>query len=256
MLTTFQKAVLGTIAGSAVLIALVLAAKGGGVAAGGTFPAIASTSVNSGIAPGIVTVGDATVKAKPDIAVITVGAVAQAPTAAEAQAQVAQRIDRMLKAAKALGIADKDTKNAGYSIAPQYAYDRVQAPRITGYQATQSLALTLRKIDDAGKALDGLVQGDAATSASIAFALEDPKAAQGQARKLAVDDARSKADAMATQAGVRLGGVIAISDQSPAPLPYYEKRLDMAQPTPAAATQIPVGDLEIVIRVQVQFAIQ
>lgn len=254
MLTTFQKAVLGTIAGSAILIALVVAAAGNTAPAG--VPTVIASSTNGGIPPGIVTVGDATVKIKPDIAVLSVGATAQAATAAEAQAQVAQRIDRMLKEAKALGIADKDTKNSGYSIAPQYAYDRGQAPRITGYQATQTLSLTLRAIGDAGKALDALVQGDGATNASIAFALEDPKAAQAQARKEAIDDARGKADAMATTAGVKLGGVIAISDQSPSPVPYYEKRIDMGAAVPAPATQIPVGDLEIAIRVQVQFAIQ
>lgn len=255
MLSTFQKAVLGTMAGSAILIALVLSARGGAVAA--STPTVIASSTNGGIAPGIVTVGDATVKIKPDIAVLTVGATVQAATAAEAQARVAERIDRMLKAAKALGIADNDTKSAGYTIAPQYAYDRGQAPRITGYQATQTLALTLRKIEEAGKALDSLVQGDAATSASIGFSLEDPKASQGQARKLAIEDARGKADAMASTAGVRLGSVIAITDNSQGgPVPYYEKRLDLAQAAPAAATQIPVGDLEIVVRVQVQFQIQ
>ena len=203
----------------------------------------------------IVTVGAATVKVKPDVAVLTVGATAQAATAAEAQAQVAERIDRMLKAARALGIADKDAKNAGYHIAPQYAYDRGQAPRITGYQATQTLALTLRRIDEAGKALDRLVQGGGATSATIAFALEDPKVVQAQARRLAVEDARAKAAAMASTAGVRVSGVVAISDTSPSgPGPAYEKRLDVAAAAPD--TQIPVGDLEIVVRVQVQFQIQ
>lgn len=254
MLTTFQRAVLGTIAGSAVLLALVVAA--GGNTSPAAMPAVIAPQTNGGIAPGIVTVGDATVKIKPDIAILSVGATAQAATAAEAQQQVAKRVGQMLSVAKALGIADGDTKNAGYAISPQYAYDKGQAPRITGYQATQTLTLTLRRTEEAGRALDQLVQGDGATSASVTFALEDPKAAQGQARKLAVDDARSKADAMATQAGVRLGGVISISDQSPLPVPMYEKRYAMAQPAPAADTRIPAGDLEIVIRVQVQFAIQ
>ncbi|MBI2325439.1 MAG: hypothetical protein HYY42_04770 [Chloroflexi bacterium] len=55
----------------------------------------------------------------------------------------------------------------------------------------------------------------------------------------------------------RLGGVIAITDNSQSgPIPYYEKRLDVTAAAPAPATQIPVGDLEIVVRVQVQFAIQ
>lgn len=260
MLSTFQKAVLATLAGSAVLIALVLVAmRPAGAVSLGTvgFPAnLQAIGGNGGIAPGVVTIGEATVKVRPDIARLAVGAVAQAATAAEAQAAVAGRIERMLAAAKALGIADKDVETASYHIEPQYAYEeKGGSPRITGYQAMQMLSLTLRKVDEAGKALDALVRNDGATNASVSFALEDPKAGQAQARKLAVEDALAKADAMARAAGASRGKVLSIGDQSP--VPYFDKRLEFA-PTagPAPDTQVPVGDLEIVVRVQVQFAIE
>ena len=259
MLTTFQKAVLGTIAGAAVLIALVLAAKGEAatvpLVTGGS--ATLAAPVTGGIAPGIVTVGDATVKVKPDVALVTVGAVAQAPTAAEAQAQVADRTDRILKKAKDLGVADKDVKNAGYNIQPQYASGPNQAPRITGYQATQQIALTLRNVDGAGKALDALVQGDAGNTINIRFALDDAKPTQAEARRLAIEDARSKADAMARTAGVHVGRVIAISDQSASgPIPLDFKGAVGAAVPAAAQVQVPAGELDVVVRVQVQFEIQ
>ncbi len=259
MLSTFQKAVLGTLAGAAVLIALVVAAKGSAT----TIPLVSgglsslAVPVNGGaIAPGVVTTGDATVKVKPDIAVITIGAVAQAPTAAEAQTAVAELVDRILKKAKDLGIADKDTKNAGYTIQPQYTSGRDQAPRISGYQATQQISLTLRNVDGAGKALDALVQGDAGNTAGIRLTLDDAKPAQAEARKLAVEDARSKAEAMARAAGVTLGKVVAISDAgSSAPLQSFDKAL-FAPAGPAPSTQIPAGELDVVVRVQVQFEIR
>jgi hypothetical protein len=255
MLTLFQKSLLGTIAGAAMLLALVLAARGPAFAA--TLPAVLAPPTG-GLSQGILTVGDATVKVKPDIALLGIGATAQADSAEKAQALVAQRIDRILGQAKALGFADKDVKTVGYNIAPQYAYDQGKAPRITGYQATQMLQLTLRQVDEAGRALDRLVQSDGATNASISFALDDPKAAQASARKLAVEDARSKADAMAQTAGVRVGRVLAITDSSPQPIPF--QRFDLAQPVaapvPAPSTQVPAGDLQIVVRVQVQFEIQ
>lgn len=258
MFTTFQKAVLGTIAGAAVVIALVISAKGAT-----TVPLVSSgtstlaTPVNGGaIAPGIVTTGDGTAKAKPDVAIITVGAVAQAPTAAEAQSAVAQRVDAILKRAKDLGITDKDTRNAEYNIQPQYTSGRDQAPRITGYQATQQISLTYRKVDDAGKALDALVQGDAGNTISIRLTLDDPKKAQADARQQAIEDARSKAEAMAKTAGVTLGKVIAITDLS-ASVPSSGDRSAFAQPAPAfAPSQIPTGDLDVVVRVQVQFEIR
>ncbi len=260
MLTTFQKAVLGTIVAAAILIALVVAAKGSSVpvpvVAGGS--STYATPVNGGtaIAPGVVTTGDATVKVKPDVAIITVGAVAQAPTAAEAQTAVAEHVARILQKAKDLGIADKDTKNAGYNIQPQYASGPNQAPKITGYQATQQISLTYRNVDGAGKALDALVQGDAANTIGLRFTLDDPKSAQADARKLAIDDARSKADAMAKAAGVSLGKVIAINDLA-ASVSSADQRFGVAAPLPAKViSDVPTGDLDVVVRVQVQFAIQ
>ena len=255
MITAFQKAVLATIGGSAVLLALVLAARGPAVAA--TLPA-AGTPPGGGIAQGILTVGDATVKVKPDLALLGIGATAQADTAERAQALVAQRVDRILSQAKTLGFADKDIRTVGYNIAPQYAYDQGKAPRITGYQAMQMLQLTLRQVDQAGAALDKLVQNDGATNASVTFGLDDPKIPQAEARKLAVADARSKADAMAQTAGVRVGRILAITDSgSPQPIPYT--RLDQGMgpvAAPAPATQVPAGELQVIVHVQVQFEIQ
>ena len=253
MLTTFQKSVLVTLAASGLLVALVLAARGPALAAGS--PQI-NVVTNAQIAPGIVTTGDATVKIKPDIAIISVGAVAQGASAQEAQSAVADRVARILDKAKSLGIADKDTKNSGYNITPQYAYGPNQAPRITGYQATQTISLTLRDTAAAGKALDALVQGDAANTVSIQFTLDDPKPARANARNLAITDARSKADAMANAAGVHVGRVIAIADQTSS-APQTVVAYDKAAGVPASAqTQIPVGDLDVVVHVQVQFEIQ
>ena len=252
MLTTFQKAVLATIALSALLITVAIGGRGGAAATTLIMPA----NPPGGPAAGIVTTGDATVKVRPDIALITVGVTAQAATAADAQSQAAERVAKILARAKQLGIADADTKNGGYSIQPQYAYGPNQAPKITGYQATQQVVLTYRKVDEAGKALDALVQNDGATNASLQFALEDPKGAQADARKKAVADAKAKAQAMADAAGVRLGAAISVSDQSTGggvALDSYKVLTGM--PAPAAQTQIPASDLEIVIRVTVQFAI-
>jgi uncharacterized protein YggE len=251
VLTTFQKAVLATIALSALLITVAIGGRGGAAATTLIMP-----PNTGGPAAGVVTTGDATVKVRPDIAIITVGVTAQASTAADAQSQAAERIARILERAKQLGIADQDTKNGGYSIQPQYAYGPNQAPKITGYQATQQVVLTYRKVDQAGKALDTLVQNDGATSASLQFALENAKAAQADARSRAVADARAKAQAMADAAGVRLGAAISVSDQSPSgPIALDSAKRFDAIPAPAAQTQIPVSDLDIVIRVTVQFAI-
>lgn len=268
MFTTFQKAVLATIAGSALLLAFVLAAKTPALAASGipgvlgSDRAALSAGSNGGIAPGIVTTGGGTTKVKPDIAIIGAGATVQSTTAADAQSKVAERIAKILAAAKALGVADRDIQSSGYSIQPQYSYgrggDQPQTPTIVGYQATQMVSITFRKVDEAGKALDALVRNEGATNASLTFALEDMKPAQAEARRRAIEDAKSKAEAMARTAGVRVGKVVSITDQSVS-LPYRDAKFGLgAAPAQQAApdTQVPVGDLEIVVSVQVQFAIE
>src|SRR5437879_13767047 len=106
MLTLFQKSLLGTIALAGLLLALVIAAK---------TPAQATTispavQVPIGLVPpGIVTTGDATVRVKPDAAIVTVGAIAQSSTAAETQALLAAPVGRVIERAEAGATEAKDT---------------------------------------------------------------------------------------------------------------------------------------------------
>jgi len=208
-----------------------------------------------GPTPGILAGGDATVKAPPDIAILTIGATTQSRTAAEAQTALSDKIAKVLQRAKDLKIAEKDTKSAGYTINPQYQSGPDKAPTIAGYQATQSVTFTLRDVNAVGKALDAFVQGDAATNVQVRFALEDPKPKQSEALKLAIEDARAKAKVMADAAGVRLGKVRAVSESANAPGPLFADgfRQDAGS---AAAAVVPVGDLDVVVRVQVLFAIE
>lgn len=260
MFSSFQKAVVATIAGAAIVIALVIAAKGPALASGGgqSFgsPLTMTTPVSGTVAPGVLTTGDGTVKIRPDTAIVSVGAVAQAATAAEAQAGVADRVDRILKQAASLGVAEKDTKTTSYQIQPQYAYAQDKAPRITGYQASQQIQFTFRKIDGVGKALDALTANEAANTLAIRLTVDDPKPAAADARRLAIEEARSKAAAMAKAAGVSLGRVIAVSDLS-SPSGQLGDSVKLAIPAAGRAdTQIPTGDLDVTVRVQVQFEIQ
>ena len=253
MLTLFQKSLLGTIALAGLLLALVIAAK---------TPAQATTispavQVPIGLVPpGIVTTGDATVRVKPDAAIVTVGAIAQGATAEEAQTLLAQRIGTVPERAKALAIDDKDTKTVTYRIDPQYAYEQGKAPRLVGFQGNQQIALTLHGTDGVGKMLDALVQDDGATTASVAFTLLDSKAAQAAAREQAIQDARAKAQAMATTAGVALGRVVSVNDVgTPATVDAFKMMIPAPSTFTSMASQVPSGQLDVVVRVQVQFEI-
>ena len=255
MLTFFQKSLLGTIALAALLLALVLAAKAPAQAS--TTSSAVQVPINGAVPPGIVTTGEATVRARPDAAIVTVGAIVQGATADEAQALLSDRINKVLTHAKALSVTENDTKTVIYRIDPQYAYEPGKAPRLTGFQGNQQIALTLHGTDGVGKALDMLVQNDGATTAAVAFTLLDAKAAQASAREQAIQDARGKAQAMAKAAGVQVGKVISVSDvNASSQIDAFKFAIPAPGPQgPSFAAQLPSGQLDVVVRVQVQFEI-
>ncbi len=263
-MTAFQGALLATIGGATLVLALVIiaarqpATPGGALLGASGDPRLAAAVAQGGVpTPGILAGGDATSKAPPDIAILTIGATTQARTAAEAQTALSDKIAKVLQRAKDLKIVEKDTKSSGYTINPQYQSGPDKAPTIAGYQATQSVTFTLRDVNAVGKALDAFVQGDAATNVQVRFALDDPKPKQIEALKLAIEDARAKAKVMADAAGVRLGKVLAVSESANAPGPLFADGFKGFAPSAAGTgASVPVGELDVVVRVQVHFAIE
>jgi uncharacterized protein len=210
----------------------------------------AATSVStSTLQTGVMTSGDATVSRKPDIASVFVGVESQQTTASAAQSDLASKAAKLITRAKALGIADKDINTSSYSVGPYYAQG---SQSISGYRASEQLYLKWRNVDTVGKALDALVQEGGATNVGVSFGLADPKAAQAEARTLAIGDAHSRAIAMAAAAGVKLGQVVRISDITVSG--YPSARYDISAAAPAS-TQVPVGELNLTISVEVAYAI-
>jgi hypothetical protein len=110
-------------------------------------------------------------------------------------------------------------------------------------------------VNTAGTAVDALVQSGGATNVNVGFGLDSPKVAQAQARALAIADAKTKAQAMADAAGVRLGQVMRVTDvASYGAVPMYGGAFD-ARAGAAAPTQIPVGEIDVQITVEVDFTI-
>jgi uncharacterized protein len=216
------------------------------VAAPGGAPQSSST-----FTPGVFAGGDAIVSKKPDIAFLSVGVQSQKPTASAAQSDLASKAAKLIARAKAMGIADKDISTAGYSVSPNYVNSNVT---IDGYSASEQIQLKWHNVDTVGAALDSLVQQGGATQVGVGFGLANPKAAQAEARGLAIADARTKAEAMAAAAGVKLGQVIRVSDvNSYGGFPVSGIGYDKA--SLSAPTQIPVGQLDIQVSVEVDFAI-
>jgi uncharacterized protein len=208
-----------------------------------------ATLASSSITPAIITSGDAIVSKKPDLAIVSAGIESDGSTATAAQTDLAAKAGKLISRIKGLGVPDSDLNTTGYWIGPMYD---PSGRTVSGYRASEQLQAKWHNVDTVGKALDAIVQEGGATNVSVGFTLADPKSAQAEARTLAIADARSKAQAMASAAGVRLGQVIQVSDLAsynrfPAPANY-----GAAQSVP---TQVPVGELQVQVTVEVDFAI-
>jgi uncharacterized protein YggE len=205
-------------------------------------------STTSTFDPGVITSGDAIVSRKPDLALVSAAVESKQSTASAAQQDLANKATKLIARAKGLGIADKDVNTSGYFVGPNY----LSNGSIDGYRAFEQLFLKWHSVDTVGKTLDALVQEGGATQISVSFTLADPKAAQAEARTLAIADARTRAQAMANAAGVKLGKVLRVSDLTVSGYPSANYDLKGAAP---ASTQVPVGQLDVQISVEVDFAI-
>jgi uncharacterized protein YggE len=248
-MTSSIRLVLVSIA-AASLVALVVAVT---IVAAGRPPVFimspaASSSTTSPDA-GVITSGDASVSKKPDTAFLYAGVESQQSTASGAQSDLASKAAKLIARVKALGVADKDLNTGGYSVGPTYTPG---GQAVNGYRASEQLQIMWHDVSTIGKALDAIVQEGGATNVGASFGLADPKAAQAEARTLAIADARSRAQAMASAAGVSLGRVIRISDINSSGIP--SARFDVGAAAPAA-TQLPVGELNVTVSVEVDFAI-
>ncbi|HJS35129.1 MAG TPA: SIMPL domain-containing protein, partial [Pseudoxanthomonas sp.] len=92
----------------------------------------------------------------PDIATLSAGVVTQAVDGNTAMRQNSEQMAKVVAAIKAAGIADKDVQTSGISLNPQYRYAENEAPKITGYQANNTVSIKVRDIAKLGKVLDAL----------------------------------------------------------------------------------------------------
>jgi uncharacterized protein YggE len=203
------------------------------------------------VQPRIVVSGEGTASVAPDMAVIALGVTRDAATAREALDAANAAMADVIAAMKRQEIADRDLQTSNFSVNPVYAYpkpeDRDQAPRITGYQVNNTLTVRLRDIGKVGAVLDEAVTLGVNQGGGITFTNDDPAATLTEARIAAVKDAMDKARTLAEAAGVGLGGVLEMTEQTynAQPMPYAMKARE------AIADSVPVQAGENSYRVQV-----
>ena len=207
--------------------------------------------------PGTIVVpGQGTVVVTPDVASLRLGVVVVRPTAGDARQAAATLMTAVVDALVAGGVERRDLRTSLVSLDAVRDYSSERGPRVTGYQLANSVEATVRRIDTVGALIDAALAAGATSMDGLSFRLADPGEALAEARRRAVVDARSRAETLASEAGVKLGRVVAIAEggyQPPGP-PRPMAELRMAS-VADVATPVEAGTDELSVAVTVTFAI-
>lgn len=161
-------------------------------------------------------------KRVPNVATINTGVVTQAGDANAAMRQNAEQMDKVMKALRAAGIAEKDIQTSGINLNAQYHYQENQPPRITGYQASNTVNVKVRDLGKLGKVLDTLVAQGANQINGPSFEVDEPEEAYDEARLAALKKAQARAQTYADALGLRVRRIVSISEGGgfmPPPVP-------------------------------------
>ena len=148
----------------------------------------------------------------PDVATLSAGVVTQAADGNSAMRQNAQQMDKVLAAIKAAGIAERDVQTSGVSLNPQYRYADNEAPKITGYQASNTVSVKVRDIAKLGKVLDALAGVGANQINGPSFEIDNPEPVYDEARLAALKKAQGRAETYAKSLGLKVRRIVSISE--------------------------------------------
>jgi hypothetical protein len=199
--------------------------------------------------------GTGRVELTPDRAVFTVGVQTMAPSVAAAAQENSARASAIIAALKRLGAADRQIRTSQVSIYPQQEQQDGRAPKIVGYQVSNSITVTHEDPAAVGKLLQAAVDAGANSVSGVGFTVSDPARGRDGALQAAFADARAKADVLARAAGRTVGRALTIVEggavRPPIPMQYEMK-------TMSRSADIPVepGTEEISFTVSVVFELR
>jgi len=227
--------------------------------------------VGGGIAPSnaITVSGEGEVFAVPDTAEFSFTVLETAATSAEVQAAATTKANDAIKALVDLGIEEKDIKTVAYDLYPKYEWrtnttcvrfpceqNQVQV----GFELNQTVQVKVRAIDRAGEMLEAVTGKGVSSVSGLTFTVADEDGIQADARKQAIDDARAKADKLASDLGVSLVRIIGFSEGGVPPVMFAR---DSAQTLGMggdemmkSSVSVPTGENRVVSNVNITYEIR
>jgi len=196
--------------------------------------------------------GEGKVKVAPDQALISVSIETKGTKAEEVKRENDQKMDAILKFIKKSNIAKEDFQTQRVSLNPNYDYEKKKH----NYIATQSLQILLKDLAKYDELTEGLVDEGINRIDNVEFKSSKMTQLQSDARKLAIKDAKAKAEDFVSVLSQKVGKAILISDNSQIYIPQprmYAMKTSMAMDESAPRETLAIGEIEITANVSVSF---
>ncbi|MFV8361024.1 SIMPL domain-containing protein [Flavobacterium sp. LS1P3] len=199
--------------------------------------------------------GEGKVKVIPDQATMTVTVETKGNNAKDVKKQNDEKIEAVLKFIKKMNLAPADFKTQRVSLNPQYDYEKKKH----SYNATQTIEILLRDLSKYDELMEGLVDQGINRIDNVTFQSSKLAQYQSEARKLAMKDAKLKAEDYVSVLGQKVGRAMTISDNSQTyyPQPMYAAMKTMESSDASAPREtLAVGEINITANVTVSFILE
>ncbi len=200
--------------------------------------------------------GEGKIKVAPDQVSITISIETKGAVAADVKKENDQKMDAVLKFIKKSALPKEDYQTQRVSLNPNYDYEKKKQY----FLATQTINLLLKDLSKYDLLMEGLVNNGVNRIASLEFKTSKMEQYQSDSRKLAVKNAKSKAEDFVFVLGQKVGRAITISDNTqnynPQPIMYAAMKTTAMADGSETRETLASGEIEILVNVNVSFSLE
>lgn len=198
----------------------------------------------------VTVIGETQTKVAPDSAVIIFSVVTQNSQAVNAQQENARKSEAVKKAVEATA-DNAEIKTSDYSLQPEQDYSSSRMPKIIGYEARNSVKVTISDLNQTGAVIDAATKAGANSVEGVSFVVRENSPAHGDALALATRQAMIKAESIAQSLNGKIARVVETREGGVAPqMPNYDTYSSMSNANASMAnrtytTPVEAGSLNV-----------
>ncbi len=191
----------------------------------------------------------------PDQAYISVAIETKGKISTEIKKQNDEKTEAVLKFIKKMNIAKEDFKTQQVSMSPQYDYNTKKY----SYYASQTIEINLKDLSKYNELMEGIVNAGISQINNVEFRTSKKVALETDARKLAIKNAKQKAEDYVSVLGQKIGKALTITDNTQTSFPHpvaYAQMKSMSADDEMPRETLATGQIEITANVSVSFSLE